>query len=71
MPRVEIIDVTPVQVNSPQGTVTVYAVCYRYGDEVSRCVWIDEREFSEDRVKELIRKDLERYLKTPRGEISV
>lgn len=71
MPRVEIIDVTPVQVKTPDGTVTVYSVCYRYGDVVSRCVWIDEKEFSEERIKELIKRDLESYLKMPRGEISV
>jgi len=71
MPVVEIISIRPIRIPRREGEVIVYRVCYRYGDVLSSCVWIDEDKFTPENMKKMIKADLETKLKEVRGTLEI
>lgn len=71
MVQVEIIETKIIQVPKRDEVVSVVKVCYRYGDILTRCIWIDQDEFNEENLKKMIKADLERALKEVRGVLEL
>ena len=71
MVKVQILEVRPIRIPQREGEVIVYKICYRYGDVLSSCIWIDEDKFNPDNIKEYIRADLEKQMKVIKGELEI
>jgi len=68
---VEILSIRPIRIPKREGEVIVYRVCYRYGDVLSSCVWIDEDKFTPENMIKMIKTDLESKLKEVRGTLEL
>ncbi|RLF06749.1 MAG: hypothetical protein DRJ60_04005 [Thermoprotei archaeon] len=71
MPVVEIVSIRPIRIKKKDGAIIVYRICYRYGDILTACVWIDEDKFSPENIRKMIKADLETRLKEVGGKIEV
>lgn len=71
MVKVQILEIKPVRIRRGVEEITLYKICYRYGDVLTSCIWIDEDKLSPDHVREYVRKDLENKLKVVKGELEI